>query len=232
MKEKYLWIAGSTIFIGGFAIGSMSFGSKFWEVESIHDLFEMFSSAATVGAVFVAWKGVNAWRLQARGQADLELARRVSRIALAAKEKALPAWVDAAFTIREIPFGASKISESLLEQMRQAMSMRVETYDIALADLRVVLQEAKAVWDDGFTRKYNAFIDLLMTCSACSKQFLIWADRSTDPAARLRAEQYIHNFRRDLSDQGMLDFECDIRELIIQKTRDADLELERHMLRK
>jgi len=180
----------------------------------------------------VAWKGINTWRLQARGQADLELARRVSRIALTVKEKAVSAWVDAAFTIREVPFGASRISEGLLEQMRQAMSARVEAYDVALADLRVVLLEAKAVWDGEFTIKYDSFIDLFLMCVACSKQFLIWADPSTAPTTRLKAEQYIQNFRMDLAAEGLLDFEGDVRELFLLKTRDADLELERHMLRK
>lgn len=115
MKEKYYWIAGVILFVCGFIFRNMSFGSKFGEVENIHDLFEMFSSAATVIAVFVAWKGINVWRFQARGQADLELARRLSRVALDVKDLAVSACVDAMFAVRQVPFGAAGLHSVLLE---------------------------------------------------------------------------------------------------------------------
>ena len=232
MSEKYLWLYGVAIFVAGFALGNMSFGSKFWEVENVHDLFEIFSSTATVGAVFVAWKGISAWRHQALGLADLELARKVSRAALEVKEQAKLAALDAVVAVREVPFGFSGLPSTLIETLRQTMAIRVDSYDRSLAGLRVPLQEAKAVWGEDFTAKYDEFIEMYGRCCFCAKQFVLWADLTTSDEVRVVSERSIRDCVEDLDRYGMLEENMRLEEIISEKTKLADLELEHHMLRR
>ncbi len=232
MKEKHLWAICLVVLIGGFAVGNIDFGHKFFEVQSIQDLFEIFSSAATVFAVFIAWRGINAWRRQASGQADLELARRLAVGALAVKESAVPAWVDAKFSINQFPFGAQSLNPPLMESIRVSMGARIKSREQSRLEFGALLQEAKAIWGSAFTDKYNQLIELCVICDRCAQDFISWADPNVGPNVYLKHQMNMQQAEDYLRDSNCLDAEGEIGKIIKKMTEDADAELERHMLRK
>lgn len=201
---------------------------EFLAVADIHDLFEIFSSIATVVAVFF---GIGAWRHQVSGQADLELARRVAIEATRVKETAVEAWVDAKFSINQCPFGFSSLPPHLLEQMAQAMDARVKRRELLKIDLLAVLQEARAIWGRDFSDKYNDLIELFSICNRCANSFVSWADSSGHINSKGKHAQNIKNIADCLDELGLLNVEGHVEKEIVRITAAADLALEKKMLR-
>lgn len=232
MNERCFWIAGSVVLIGGFIAGNIDLENDFFGVKSIHDLFDIFSSAATVFAVFIAWRGVNAWRRQASGQADLELARRLAVSALAFKESAVPAWLDAKFCINQFRFGPQSLNPPMMESIRVSMGERIRKREEVRINFGAVLQEAKAIWGSDFTIKYNKLIDFCEVCDMCAQEFISWADPSVGPNVFLMHQMNIQQTEDYLRDNNFLDVEGGMGSVVKKMTEDADSELELHMLRK
>lgn len=77
MKAKLMWLGALAILaVLGFELfKKLQFGSEFYKVDNIHDLFEIFGAAATTVAVVVAAVSLGSWRKQAKASFDHELAR-------------------------------------------------------------------------------------------------------------------------------------------------------------
>ncbi|HCV38502.1 MAG TPA: hypothetical protein DGQ94_07235 [Pseudomonas sp.] len=76
-KDWVIWWGCAGLFGAGVVWGLLHAKTNFFEVENIHDLFEIFAAMATIAAVTLAAIGVNAWRKQVHDTADHELARKI-----------------------------------------------------------------------------------------------------------------------------------------------------------
>lgn len=78
MKRNWdIWLGCVALFGAGVVWGLAHAKRNFFEVDNIHDFFEIMSAVATVIAVVLAGRGLNAWRSQLSGTADHELARKI-----------------------------------------------------------------------------------------------------------------------------------------------------------
>lgn len=62
MRDKIIWVGCISLFGAGFIAGRIVGSSQFFEVDNIHDLFEIAGAAATLVAAVVAIGALGSWR--------------------------------------------------------------------------------------------------------------------------------------------------------------------------
>ncbi|KGU84857.1 hypothetical protein [Pseudomonas mediterranea] len=227
-RDWMVWLGCFLLFGCGAVWAMVPLNISFFEVNSIHDLFDMFSSAATV---YVVVFGVELWRRQVSGQADLELARKVAVLALRIKEASLEAWIDAKFSINQHGYGLNSLGAELMDKISQRMGERLKIRESLQIDFLLVLQEARAIWGVDFSKKYNGIIKLYFECNRCSKAYLSWVDTSEPNFSRKQFSQTIAEVHDYLSKVGFFNAEGRMEKEINHLTLAADLALEKKMLR-
>lgn len=226
--DLVVWGGCLLLFGAGVVWGGGKVELDFFKIASIHDLFDMFSSAATV---FVVVFGFQLWRRQVNGQADLDLARKVAVHALRVKEASLEAWMDAQFSINQQAFGPNSLGVELKGKITEVMHDRLKTRESLQIDFLLVLQEARALWGIEFSKKYNKLVRLYFECNRCSRAYLSWVDSSGSESSKIQCSQTIQYVSSYLSTLGFLHAEGRMEKEINHLISDADLAVEKIMRR-
>jgi hypothetical protein len=147
----------------------------FFKVANIHDLFEIFSSIATVAAVFLAFSGVNAWRKQVRAQSDHELAHRVTVAALKYKEITCSAFDDVIFSVTQFHYAVEEVSRDYLDAYVERFELNLSRNYAARSEFLAVLLEARAAWGVGIKDKYLELLGLSEDFFYSIRAFIEWS---------------------------------------------------------
>ncbi|VVP40617.1 hypothetical protein PS865_04837 [Pseudomonas fluorescens] len=175
MKQDWVvWLGCALLFCVGAVWGAVPTSINFFKVKDIHDLFEIFSSAATIIAVCLAFIGVSAWRQQVRGEADHALARRVAVAALKYKETSKIAFNDAQFAVTQFHFGIDELPEGLLERYIVPMENRLKENHNSKAEFLAILLEVRAIWGKEFAEKYEGLLSFTDDLYGCLRSFFRW----------------------------------------------------------
>lgn len=152
---------------------------EFFAVASIHDLFDIFSSVATMLALAYAVWSVNNWRKQSKGEADHELAQKLAVACMRFKESSKSAWGDAVFSICNKNQNPAQHDGE--RQLRQAsaggMADKLSHRRAVKEDFEAVMLEARAIWGKeafDLERDVVSFFDI---CTQCSN-FWVYANNS------------------------------------------------------
>lgn len=224
-KDWVVWLGCILLFGAGAVWAAVPIGTKFFIVENVHDLFEIFSSIATVMAVCLAFLGVNAWQRQISAQSDHDLARRVAVESLRFKDTAVEAWIDAKFAINQYPYGVNSLPSDLMEKIAQSMEEKLIRRDDVKVKFMAVLQEARAIWGSSFVAEYDELLRFSENCNICSRSFVAW---------RNGGDRYINEMTKVeayLSERNMLHIEGKVAKAVGYLTKDADHALDRKLLR-
>lgn len=151
-----VWVLCVLLFLCGVVWGSVSLKSDFYVVASIHDLFEIFSSAATVAAVVF---GLNAWRNQIKGESDHGLARRLAVLVMRYKQTLKVAHGDCRFAVNNCIVGFEGLPQDLLRQVTDSILERMSKAMDERAELLAALLEARALWGDEVADSLTEFCD-------------------------------------------------------------------------
>ncbi|WP_129375257.1 hypothetical protein [Pseudomonas aeruginosa] len=197
-RDWVVWVGCFLLFAAGAVFSKLSLGSNFFLVPSVHDLFDIASSMATVIAVIFAGLGLSSWRKQLRATSDYELARKmlvaVQKYADAAEEswrwcyiandeQATDAREGKERTIRAIAAGA----EPAMRKTRQYT-----------ADLKALLLECRALWADYESLNLRDFLKFGENCDNYLSSFIeISAVESKD--------EYLINVLRGAAMQSIWD---------------------------
>ena len=155
-KDFMVWILCVALFLCGVIWGSIKLRSDFYSVASIHDLFEILSSAATVVAVVF---GLNAWRNQIKGESDHGLARRLAVLIMKHKETIKNAHNECRFAVNNCIVGFDQLPQDLLRQVTNAACGRMSKAMDERAELLAALLEARALWGDEVANSLSEFCD-------------------------------------------------------------------------
>jgi hypothetical protein len=179
-KDWVVWCGCALLFCAGAVWGGGKIEIEFFKVANIHDLFEIFSSAATVAAVFLAFAGVNAWRKQISAQSDHALAHRVAVAALKYKETTCSAFDDALFSVTQFHFGVEELPDGFLDRYIENMEDRLLRNNVVKSEFLAVLLDARAVWGIGFHNKYLDLLDFTEDFCQCVRIFVEWGSFDRD----------------------------------------------------
>lgn len=179
-KDWVVWCGCALLFSAGAIWGGVRLDIQFFKVANIHDLFEIFSSAATVAAVFLAFAGVNAWRQQLGAESDHALAQRVAVASLKYKEISKSAFSDAQFCLLQFDAGREMVPVGVLELYIPGFEARLKRNQESKAEFLGVLQECRAIWGKEFSDKYNVLISHTETFYTCVSTLCQWARMSPE----------------------------------------------------
>lgn len=141
-----VWGLCVLLFLAGVTWGSVRLSSEFYQVNSIHDFFDILGVIVTVIAVVVALRGIGEWRNQAVATTDHELARRLL-IELYRYREAIGhirSPVMMAYEGRKE--GEEFVVYESVELIRKAYGERFEKLGEVKAVLLVNILESEAVW--------------------------------------------------------------------------------------
>ncbi|MGP6426344.1 hypothetical protein [Pseudomonas pharyngis] len=193
MKQDWVvWAGCGLLFCSGVVWGGGRLDMDFFKIANIHDLFEIFSSIATVAAVFLAFSGVNAWRQQLGAESDHALAQRVAVASLKYKEVSKAAFNDAQFSLLQFDAGREMVPVGVLELYLPSLEARLKKNQESKAEFLGVLQECRAIWSKGFSDKYSVLINQTDTFFNCVSALCQWIKMSPD-------DQMIKAFEYQLS---------------------------------
>lgn len=173
-QDWVVWLGCVLLLCAGAVWGTVPISTDFFKVNDIHDLFEIFSSIATVLAVGLAFIGVNAWRQQVSAEADHALAQRIAVAALKYKETSRTAFGDAQFAVTQFAVGVEGLPEGLLDSVVLPMEQRLQRAQDSKAEFKAVLLECRAIWGDEFSNKYEGLLNLTENFYACLRLFFHW----------------------------------------------------------
>ncbi|MCS4312962.1 hypothetical protein M2397_003265 [Pseudomonas sp. BIGb0381] len=179
-KDWVVWCGCALLFGAGAIWGGISLDIQFLKVANIHDLFEIFSSAATIAAVFVAFAGVNAWRQQLGAESDHALAQRVAVASLKYKEVSKSSFNDAQFCALQFNVGREMLPVEILELYIPGFEARLEKSQESKAEFLGVLQECRAIWGKDFSDNYDILISQTDTFYNVVSALCQWARMSPE----------------------------------------------------
>lgn len=179
-----IWLWCTLLFLAGVTWGSIRLKTDFYTVSDIHDLFEIFSSAATVIAVIFAAYSVNNWRSQIKVQADHELARRLAVSLLKYKDSIQVAHSDAQFCVNHSIVGFEGLPPDLLMNVVDGFVQRMKDNADQRAELLGVLLEVRALWGDDLPNSLDALFNACNEFHKCVRLFAV----ATHPAAKFETQ--------------------------------------------
>ncbi|MHB2241699.1 hypothetical protein [Pseudomonas monsensis] len=184
-KDWMIWLCCTLLFLAGVTWGRIWLKTDFFAVSDIHDLFEIFSSAATVIAVIFAAYSVNNWRSQIKVQADHELARKLAVSLLKYKDSIQIAHSDAQFCVNHSIIGFEGLPPDLLMDVADGFVVRMKESTDQRAELLGVLLEVRALWGDDLPNSLDA---LFNTCNEFHKCVRLFAVASR-PSAKFEVQE-------------------------------------------
>jgi hypothetical protein len=154
MKYKMEWLLCLGVFGAGVVWAELIFPSDFWKVDNVHDLFEILGAVATSGAVIIALMTMNAWKRQAKAEADHELARRVVIFLRGYRDELVHTWSYAESSVAQIR-GNTWIGEGGNDNpMIEVYQGRLDQMQVARAQLAPIELECAEIWGGLFTTKF------------------------------------------------------------------------------
>ncbi|MBD9443056.1 hypothetical protein [Pseudomonas sp. PDM04] len=232
MKHDWVvWLGCALLLCVGAIWGAIPIGTDFFKVKDIHDLFEIFSSVATILAVGVAMIGVNAWRHQVSGEADHALAHRVAVAALRYKETSRTAYNDAQFAVTQFHFGIAELPEGLVERFIVPMERRLQKNQDSKAEFLAILLEARAIWGADFSNKYNELLNLTENFNSCLRSFFRWVRTNDgDHNAEVYSTMLQRHYDEFLKNEWLIKTATQVPEFD-ELTKEADMDLQRRLFR-
>lgn len=168
-----VWLWCTLLFLAGVTWGRIWIKTDFYTVNNVHDLFEIFSSAATVVAVIFAAYSVNNWRSQIKVQADHELARRLAVSLLKYKDSIQLAHSDAQFCVNHSIVGFEGLPPDLLMDVVNGFVARMKDNSDQRAELLGVLLEVRALWGDDLPNSLDALFNACNEFHKCVRLFAV-----------------------------------------------------------
>lgn len=147
------------IFLAGVTWGSIKLKTEFYVVDNIHDLFDIFSSAATVAAVILAAASINTWRKQISAESDHQMARALVIALEKHKERIQSAHSDAMFCVNNCEVGLDGLPQDLLSSVVGAMLVRMDKTMEEVAEIRALVVEARALWGDEISKSLDEYLN-------------------------------------------------------------------------
>lgn len=148
------------LFLAGVTWGSIKLKSGFFTVDNVHDLFEIFSSVATVAAVVLAALSINAWRSQIKAESDHGLARKLAVSLINFKDAIQAAHSDLQFCRNNCIVGFEGLPPDLLRGATDSLIVRMERAKLIRADILALLIEARALWGDELSDSFGGIINV------------------------------------------------------------------------
>ncbi|WP_458374955.1 hypothetical protein [Pseudomonas pergaminensis] len=200
-KDWVVWCGCALLFGAGAIWGGILLDIQFLKVANIHDLFEIFSSAATVAAVFLAFAGVNAWRQQVGAQSDHALAQRIAVASLKYKDVSKSAFSDAQFLLFQFDGNTNYVLMEVFQKILPGLEERLNKNKTSHAEFLAVLQECRAIWGKGFSDKYGPLIINTQEFYNCVDAVSEWVRLdSTDhmkEASKFSVRRHFEKFERE-----------------------------------
>jgi hypothetical protein len=161
-KDWVVWLWCALLFLAGVTWGSIRFKTDFYAVSNVHDLFEIFSSSATIVAVIFAAFSINDWRSQIKAESDHELARKLAVSLERYKESIRAIYSTAGFCVNNCIVGFEGLPPDTLKAITDRFLIKVEKIQEEGADFRGQLVEARALWGDELPK---ALADVFNSCN-------------------------------------------------------------------
>jgi hypothetical protein len=168
-----IWVWSVLLFLAGVTWGSIKLKTNFYTVDNVHDLFEIFSSAATVVAVIFAAFSFNDWRSQIKAQSDHDLARRLAVSMLKYKQSIQIAYSDAQFCVNHCLVGFEGLPPDLLKSVVDDMIRRMSDNLSGLAELQGILLEVRALWGDKLPNSLDSLFNACQRFHGCVRLFSV-----------------------------------------------------------
>jgi len=230
-KDWIIWLGCLLLFASGMVWGMIPIGTDFFKIKDVHDLFEIFSSIATVLAVGLAFFGVNAWRQQVSAEADHALAQRVAVAALKYKETTRVAFGDAQFAVMQFSVGIDGLPAGLLETFISKMEERLEASQSSKAEFLAVLLECRAIWGSEFPNRYDDFLNFTESLFGCLRTFFKWVRLDKESRYADVFAQSMHRYYEQFEQEQWLQITAPQLTKIDELTKQADMELKEKLLR-
>lgn len=232
MKNDWMiWFVCLLLFASGVVWGMTPSETAFFKVKDVHDLFEIFSSIATVLAVGLAFVGVNAWRQQVSAEADHALAQRVAVAALRYKETTRIAFGDAQFAVMQFNVGVEGLPVGMLDSFISKMEERLEASQNSRAEFLAVLLECRAIWGNEFSNQYNEFMNFTENFSGCLRTFFKWIRLDKNGMYADVFAQSLRRYYEQFEQEKWLQISAQQLTKIDELTKEADRELKSKLLR-
>ncbi len=182
MKADWVvWFGVIFIFLAGVLWGGVNIPTNFFEIENVHDFFEVLSSVATVIGVGVALFSVNAWRGQKVSEYDHDLARRAVISLAKFKDVVRDTWIDASFLAGQVNSGQYPYSEYLYEKTHRKIFESNSYRENSKGELEAILLEIKAVWGENYLSDYSIIIGYFHICMDCISASLDCLNPNSSP---------------------------------------------------
>jgi len=159
-KDWSVWLWCVLLFLAGVTWGSIKLKTGFFTVDNVHDLFEIFSSAATVIAVILAALSINAWRSQIKAESDHDLARKLAVSLINFKEAIQAAHSDMQFCRNNCIVGFEGLPPHLLRHVTDSFIVRMDKAKTIKAEILALLIEARALWGDELSNSFGGIINI------------------------------------------------------------------------
>lgn len=189
MKRNWeIWLGCAALFGAGVVWGLAHAKRNFFEVDNIHDFFEILAAIATVVAVVLAGMGLNAWKKQVRATADHELARRIL-IALHEYVEAINAVRNPMIMMYEITpeRGEQEHPDPVVEEFAgevRAYQRRLTRAEPVRAKLFSYSIEAEAVWSKLHREAIQSLFRMESEIAIYLRSYLISHDPKNAPDMR------------------------------------------------
>ncbi len=203
-NDKFTWAVCLLLFCAGVVWGSVRLKEDFFAVASIHDLFDIFSSIATILALIYAVLNVNAWRKQTKGQADHALAQKLAVQCMKFKESSRRAWDDAVFAIcNKNQNPAQHDGERQVRQISaDGLADKLNYRRLVKENFEAALLEARAIWGKeahGLADNMLSFFDI---CNRCSSMWVYANNTSCTEDVRISLLESVRGYEQHLIIQG------------------------------
>ena len=201
-KDWVTWLGCFCLFGAGAVWAQIPIGTNFFVVPDVHDLFEIFSSIATVVAVVIAAIGVNTWKHQIKLTADHDLARKVAVCLSKYREAVLSVWNSADSSHAQV-LSKETLSDSMRDVIRPLMQARLDSAQTARTEMKAVVLECKAIWGDGF---FNGLPDVFVfeeECSNCTSNYISIISVEQNPIRNILRNSSIRKFGNKMKEMKL-----------------------------
>ncbi|CAI8797234.1 DUF4760 domain-containing protein [Pseudomonas jessenii] len=205
MKDKVVWLVCFLLFLAGVVWGKLTFSSDFYKVANIHDLFEIFGAASTVGAVFVALIGLSTWRKQVKASSDHELASELIVAMRRYQQELVKCWYLAESSVEHIKNNTWIGNGGRENHLVRLYEGRLEDVQASRATLETIELKAAELWglkfELGFFMAYKAES---VFCAYIHDYLSLLIDGGFNPVAEERSDKTLTRWEH-LVEQGLVD---------------------------
>ncbi|MCE0903872.1 hypothetical protein LU676_14030 [Pseudomonas alloputida] len=206
MKDRVVWGGCLLLLATGILIGKMTAPDAFFEVDNIHEAFEIAGAIATILAVALAVLTMSDWRRQAKAESDHELARQVVVLLRKYRDETVKTWHYAESSIAQIE-GNTWVGEGGSDNyLYQTYQRQLDNMKSLRADLAPLEIECAEVWGGLFSTHFSKLYLLDDLLSELVDIYLRLLVRGVwDPRAEIEMESAAQRWLT-IKDLGFQDF--------------------------